>query len=199
MNPLEDIVVALRTFRQNIPWELPNSVRLLDVTQPAGVSMADEFTNVDPANNPAAVTNDLTNFGYEYVWHCHILGHEENDMMRAMVLGVPPSAAPALAAPVVSRGAITLTWTEASPNVSGYTVQRATVTGTTVGAWTTVGTTTNMTFVDKSVSRNANYQYRVIANNVVGYTKAYRAPALGYPKMSLDSLPSANTATINAQ
>jgi len=32
----------------------------------------------------------MTNFGWEYVWHCHILGHEENDMMRAMVLAVPP-------------------------------------------------------------------------------------------------------------
>ena len=28
----------------------------------------------------------MTNFGWEYVWHCHILGHEENDMMRALVL-----------------------------------------------------------------------------------------------------------------
>jgi titin len=27
----------------------------------------------------------MTNFGWEYVWHCHLLGHEENDMMRPMV------------------------------------------------------------------------------------------------------------------
>ena len=26
----------------------------------------------------------MTNFGDEYVWHCHILGHEENDMMRSL-------------------------------------------------------------------------------------------------------------------
>ncbi len=24
--------------------------------------------------------------GYEYVWHCHILEHEEHDMMRPMVV-----------------------------------------------------------------------------------------------------------------
>ncbi len=24
--------------------------------------------------------------GYEYVWHCHILDHEEHDMMRPMVV-----------------------------------------------------------------------------------------------------------------
>jgi len=27
----------------------------------------------------------MANFGWEYVWHCHILSHEENDMMRAVV------------------------------------------------------------------------------------------------------------------
>jgi hypothetical protein len=26
------------------------------------------------------------------VWHCHILGHEEMDMMRAQVMAVPPQA-----------------------------------------------------------------------------------------------------------
>ncbi len=35
----------------------------------------------------------MTNFGWEYVWHCHILSHEENDMMRAMGFAVPPSCA----------------------------------------------------------------------------------------------------------
>jgi hypothetical protein len=44
------------------------------------------FTNVDPSGNPVTVTNDYVNFGWEYVWHCHILGHEENDMMRLLVL-----------------------------------------------------------------------------------------------------------------
>ncbi len=24
--------------------------------------------------------------GYEYVWHCHILEHEEHDMMHALVV-----------------------------------------------------------------------------------------------------------------
>jgi len=33
----------------------------------------------------------MTNFGHEYVWHCHILGHEENDMMRPLkVTGIIP-------------------------------------------------------------------------------------------------------------
>ena len=28
----------------------------------------------------------MTNFGHEYVWHCHILSHEESDMMRPIIL-----------------------------------------------------------------------------------------------------------------
>ena len=28
------------------------------------------------------------NFGWEYVWHCHLLGHEENDMMRPIKFNV---------------------------------------------------------------------------------------------------------------
>ena len=32
--------------------------------------------------------------GYEYVWHCHILEHEEHDMMRPMVVTPPPASKP---------------------------------------------------------------------------------------------------------
>jgi len=41
-----------------LPFGVPDSFRPLDVTMP-----------VSP-------TNPITNFGWEYVWHCHILGHE---------------------------------------------------------------------------------------------------------------------------
>ncbi|MFZ0533567.1 MAG: hypothetical protein WAM09_10325 [Anaerolineales bacterium] len=37
-----------------------------------------------------AITNDVINFGWEYVVHCHILGYEENNMMRAQLLASPP-------------------------------------------------------------------------------------------------------------
>ena len=44
---------------------------------------------MDPATaqilNPITV-NEMTNFGHEYLWHCHILSHEESDMMRPIVL-----------------------------------------------------------------------------------------------------------------
>jgi hypothetical protein len=193
MNPLEDIIVALRPFKQSVPWPVPNSVRLLDVTKAAGAALLNEFTDIDPANNPAAVTNDMTNFGWEYVWHCHILGHEENDMMRAMVLAVPP-APPTLNAPTVARGAITLTWTNNAITQTGFTIQRAVNSPT--PSWTSVGTVapSTLTFRDTTVSRGTSYIYRVLANNVVGYTKVYAAPAIGYPHMSADSTSNVTTA-----
>jgi FtsP/CotA-like multicopper oxidase with cupredoxin domain len=70
MNPMEDIVVAMRPTLPQLPFTLPNSIRTLDPTQ------------------PESVTNPSTNFGHEYVWHCHILGHEEFDLMRPIVLNV---------------------------------------------------------------------------------------------------------------
>jgi len=83
MNPLEDVIVAIKPIVPTLPWQIPNSIRPLDVTMPLGTSMPNEFTNVDPTGQPATVLNSLVNFGWEYVWHCHLLGHEENDMMRS--------------------------------------------------------------------------------------------------------------------
>jgi len=86
MNPLEDCIVAFRPKAFMLPFSIPNSVRPLDPTRPVGASL----TLTNPVDgNPITVNNDLTDFGWEYVWHCHILGHEENDFMRAMVLTVP--------------------------------------------------------------------------------------------------------------
>lgn len=37
-----------------------------------------------------AVVNHKVNYFWEYVCRCHVLGHEENDMMHAMVFAVAP-------------------------------------------------------------------------------------------------------------
>ena len=81
MSPLEDTYVALRPIIPALPFELPNSIRPLHPMTPIGSTIG--FNNVDAkGNNTAAITNQLVNFGWEYVWHCHILSHEEMDMMR---------------------------------------------------------------------------------------------------------------------
>ena len=83
MNPLEDCIVAVRGIYPTFPFAVPSSVRMLAPTLPPGPNA--EFTNIDQNGNPITVSNQLTNFGWEYVWHCHLLGHEENDMMRPLV------------------------------------------------------------------------------------------------------------------
>lgn|GEM_PF-2670560 len=72
-----------------VPFAIPDSVRPLDPTMSIGAPL----TLTNPVDgNPLTVTNDLTNFGGEYIWHCHLLGYEENDMMRTIVFRSEPSA-----------------------------------------------------------------------------------------------------------
>jgi FtsP/CotA-like multicopper oxidase with cupredoxin domain len=84
MNPLEDIIVALKPVRPKLSFSVPYSIRPLDPSSRLGST--GQFAAFDPLGNPVTTVNTLYNFGWEYVWHCHILGHEENDFMRAMVV-----------------------------------------------------------------------------------------------------------------
>jgi FtsP/CotA-like multicopper oxidase with cupredoxin domain len=202
MNPLEDVVVALRAMKQVVvnPTDLdvsnlPNSVRPLDVTQPLGTSA--QFTGIDPNNQPAVVENDLTNFGWEYVWHCHILGHEENDMMRAMIMVVAPAAPgiPTVTQPGTSLfGPVVLSWTNSAANATGFLIERATVTGGITGAYASIGSVSNLTtFSDTTAARLTTYKYRVTAVNVAGYI------GIGYPTQTAASLPTVQTGMITTR
>jgi len=84
MNPLEDIIVAMKATPPIIPFAITNSVRPLNPALPLGSTLG--FAGVDTNNNPIAVSNVVANFEWEYVWHCHLLGHEENDMMRPLIM-----------------------------------------------------------------------------------------------------------------
>jgi FtsP/CotA-like multicopper oxidase with cupredoxin domain len=207
MNPLEDVIVALRPMKQQgLPWKLPNSVRPLDVTMPVGSSLPNQFTTMDPTNEPVAVTNDVTNFGWEYVWHCHILGHEEIDMMRVMSLAVAPDVPGTPLATLSGTGRaqrVILTWKDNSRNETSFMVQRAT---TAAGPWSTVanvpdspGVGRTITYTDTTVARNTTYYYRVSASNLVGYTKSFPAPAVGWPTEVARSAPAgpSNSVTTN--
>ena len=101
MNPLEDVYVAARAVHPVTPYSLPTSQRLLDPSLAVGGTFG--LTNIDPNTGGAPTsqtylvggvstvvattqyTNQLTDFDNEYVWHCHILGHEEFDFMRPMI------------------------------------------------------------------------------------------------------------------
>jgi FtsP/CotA-like multicopper oxidase with cupredoxin domain len=81
MNPLEDCIVALRPVTPTLPFAVSDSVRPPDPTMPTTATI----TVTNPADgNPLSFVNSPISFGWEYVWHCHLLGHEENDMMRPM-------------------------------------------------------------------------------------------------------------------
>jgi FtsP/CotA-like multicopper oxidase with cupredoxin domain len=191
MNPLEDIIVAVRAHVPVVPFAVPNSIRKLDVTTPIG--SPSRFFNVDPTGNPVTITNQLANFGWEYVWHCHLLGHEENDMMRPMSIAVAPAAPSNLvvrastARPPV-RAAV-LTWTDNSANETGFAIQRATDALFTVGLTNfTVGPNIT-TYTDTAITPNTTYYYKVSSTASIG------SAVPGYSTLSANSLP---TATVTA-
>ncbi len=205
MNPLEDAIIALRPIKPNLPWDVPNSIRPLDVTAPLGSTgqfgATTNFSPIDPQNNPVTVTNHLVNFGWEYVWHCHLLGHEENDMMRPILFTVAPNAPINLVATAQLSSAI-LTWTDNSSSEVNWTIQRAPAA---IGPWTTIasvasttgpGVGATVTYTDPTAGSTTQY-YRVNATNIVGDTTVYAAPAVGFPNMTADSAPS-NTAFTTA-
>ena len=178
VSPLEDTIVALRPIIPQLPFELPNSIRVLNPMLPLGSTMG--FNNMDAAGNPTApIVNQLVNFGWEYVWHCHILSHEEMDMMRPVSAALPPKAPDGLKYLITGPGTnrhVVLTWNDNSINETSFLVQR-----TTDGiVWTEVGTvqspldqantTGPRTFTDPSgYNANTAYLYRVVAQNTVGY------------------------------
>jgi FtsP/CotA-like multicopper oxidase with cupredoxin domain len=171
-NPFEDVIVAIKPLgSMKLPFVVPQSNRLLDPTTPLGSTV--NFLPVAPPIGLPAVaqlTNVMTNFGWEYVWHCHLLGHEENDMMRPIVFNIPLPAAPtnltAASPATVNAPAVTLTWRDHATNESGFTVQRATNTGFTAGLKTVYVLVANTTvYSDTTVAANTRYYYRVAAMN----------------------------------
>jgi hypothetical protein len=203
INPLEITYLALRPTvptPTQLPFEVPDSIRLIDPTLPEGATLiapppAGWF---DPAGNAIEpeIRNHFVNFGWEYVWHCHILSHEEMDMMHSLVFVVPPLP-PALQLPVVSGNAnnpvVGLTWTDKSTKEAQFTIQRASDANFSVGLRTfTVPAAANsgatVAFTDKTVSPNNTYWYRVFAiGPVVGDTTVY-PNSTGFPTMSADSV-----------
>ncbi|MGC8491807.1 MAG: FG-GAP-like repeat-containing protein [Syntrophobacteraceae bacterium] len=180
MNPLEDVIVALQPKVPSVPFALPDSIRPLNPSMPIGST--EGFFGVDPNNNPVTVTNQLANFGQEYVWHCHLLGHEDNDMMRPMSIAVPPAAPTNLAG--VRMGSMgVLTWKNNNPypnSFTGVVLQRATDSGFTQNLKTVaLGNVTR--YLDRPISSGQTYYYRIYATDTVGSGVA------GYPSTTAAS------------
>jgi hypothetical protein len=166
-NPFTDLILAAQPRSMWLPFAIPRSIRLMDPTAPLG-STANYIQPAAVAGQPnaAGISNVMTDYGWEYVWHCHLLGHEENDMMRPIVFNPAPPLPPTnlTAAFTSSTGNIVLKWTApASGNTFTYQIQRATSTAfTTVTTFTVSGTPLATTYTDNVAATGAaTYYYRV--------------------------------------
>jgi len=176
ISPLEDTIVALRPIIPTVPWELPNAIRPLSPMLPLGSTMG--FNNVDPQGNPTnPILNALVNFGWEYVYHCHILSHEEMDMMRPVSVALPPNAPSNLVGTVLGSGNntyVSLAWNDNSINETSFVVQRDDGNG-----WVDIATIQSpldlpnihqaRSYDDYTFDRTMAYNYRILAKNTVGY------------------------------
>ncbi|MFH1151116.1 MAG: hypothetical protein V1748_11650 [Actinomycetota bacterium] len=174
-NPLENIVVAMRPVAPSLPFDLPNSIRALDPSKPVG----DPLPGTGPANawfGPLGenlgptIPNDLTNLGWEYVLHCHLLGHEEMDMMHGMPFVVRPLPPSNLNVTIPVTDPV-LDWIDNSMNETEFVIEWAL---DPAGPWTFLdtvpgqaGTGNPMTYTDTSVWSGTRY-YHVFARNTVG-------------------------------
>jgi len=184
-NPFTDLIVAVKPKSQSLPFQIPHSSRLMDPTTPAGSTA--NYVQVAPVPglpNQANISNVVTDYGWEYVWHCHLLGHEENDMMRPIVFNVtPPTSTAAPSAPnigTVTSGQVPLSWTytATADYVTNFHIQRSTdntfATGVTdlyygglpVSPTTPGGTT--YAYTDASNTTSGTYYYQLRAENGAG-------------------------------
>jgi FtsP/CotA-like multicopper oxidase with cupredoxin domain len=196
ISPLEDTIVALRPVIPSLPWDLPNSIRPLSPMLPLGSDMG--FNNVDPQGNPTvAITNTQVNFGWEYVYHCHILSHEEMDMMRPVSVAVPPVAPCGL---VFEETTKILSWIDTSLSETAFVVQKSTdgINWTDVGQVDVPLDVPNtsgglISFTDESWVDPETY--RVYAQNTVGDTLVPGFPTVtvksGYAYLGVNTPPAA--------
>ena len=193
MNPLEDCIVALKPIMPSLPFGVPDSVRPLNVTQPIGSTII----VTDPTTgNPINVTNDLTNFGHEYVWHCHLLGHEENDMMRPIVFQAPavpgaPTGVTATAGNAQATVSFTAPFSSGTSPITSYTVTAN------PGGRTATGAASPITL--SGLTNCTTYTFTVTATNASG-TGPASSPSNSVTITAAPGAPTGVTATAgNAQ
>jgi FtsP/CotA-like multicopper oxidase with cupredoxin domain len=117
MNPNEVAFVAMRPMSQTTPFPVPDSMRLFDVTMPAGTDW--QMSPVGPTNQPSSQANSAVPMGWEYLWQ-----GEQEGMMREQVFQVPPQTPANLTAAGIAN-AVNVSFTDMSLSESGFTLQRA--------------------------------------------------------------------------
>lgn len=190
VSPLEDTYVAIRPIIPIFPFEIPNSIRPLDPMMPVGDTSM--FNPTDPRGNPVdPIVNSLVNFGWEYMYHCHILSHEEMDMMRPNIVAMPPIAPNGLLH-TINGNSLTLVWQDNSITETGFDIQ-ATSDGIT---WVSVGSSPSpldqpnthgaRSFTDTNFN-GTKVAYRVVAMNTIGYLDT-TSQNQNFPSLTVQSM-----------
>ena len=195
VSPLEDTYFAMRPVLPVLPFDFPNSIRTLSPMMPEGAWIANTtlaeqiglpILGFAPNGEPIDIKNHYVNFGSEFVYHCHILSHEEMDMMHAVSLTLRPVKPDGL---VFNAG--TLSWTDRSLSETAFVIEKSVDGGT---SWTEVGRINRLLFDQNSGEPVPNTtgevlsfpvgtwvegdQFRVAAQNTVGDTWDYSDPNL---------------------
>jgi FtsP/CotA-like multicopper oxidase with cupredoxin domain len=236
MNPLEDVYVAVKAVHPATPFGLPKSQRALDPSQAVGSQLGftqiDQLTGFAPTfqtqlvngvstNVPTTLySNQFTDFDNEYVWHCHILGHEENDFMRPFIFH--PNVTVPDAPGQVSIAGSTVSWTDPTPwggqdaqgiptagtnaaypaptsspkNEIGFYVQR-TVAGTTSTIASVPANVTNWTDTTGTVTSANASQYTVVAYNAAGNSATGQSTTVNCGTCAITVAAKAATAAAN--
>jgi hypothetical protein len=196
MNPLEDAIVAMRPATPDLPFKIGDSIRSIDPTMPANHQMS----AFDPLTGQVITfSNAPQNMGWEYVWHCHLLGHEENDMMRPVDFAGSPDAASRVTSTVTGTNrapTITVRWTNnANWQLTNFVVERSVNADFSGGVQTLSDQSGNVaggglyknwqgsnatlggallkatSFVDRNTQANTKYYYRVRAESANGFSQ----------------------------
>lgn len=117
-------------------------------------------------------------------------------MMHNLTLAVAPLApgnVTLLRQGIGNGQSIRISWLDNSTNETGFRVERSTTPVN--GPWVTLavappgtGRGSTLTYTDNAVARRTTYYYRVTAENVVGDTQVFPAPAIGYPTVTASSV-----------
>jgi FtsP/CotA-like multicopper oxidase with cupredoxin domain len=208
VSPLEDTIVAMRPVIPALPFDFPNNVRLLSPMMTEGTAI--DLSSVKdglglgmsafaPNGEPIDVYNHYVNFGAEYVYHCHILSHEEMDMMHSVLFAFPPVAPSGLAFDSLTG---TLSWTDNSRSETAFVVEKSTDGGI---SWVEAGRTDRQLFPNTGITTGGvesftalswveGDQFRVVAQNIVGDTWDYADPGFneivkgGFPTITAESI-----------
>jgi hypothetical protein len=116
MNPLEDVLVAVRANRAKVPFGLPVSARTQDPSKPVGVAGSEMgFTVGQGVTQLTSRFNREMNYNNEFFWGSTLLSNAENDFTRPIVFS-PTVEIPAAPSNLTDPdGSGTLTWTDPTP------------------------------------------------------------------------------------